>query len=279
MMKYADYAFGPETGLMVAAGMWGTPKTMLCNTTAIHQTCSMHKNDRSLQSSAPCSPCHKGIYTEEDCEDVRYVEGIPYSGCVHGFGFDEICGIIKDVYEQKNIYNADYFNRYVERAYSELGRKIYASRWDLIEKHCHGNLRLLDYGCASGAFHKASRNGFITDGYDINPNSPYHKTPEGKVDILTLWDVIEHLHDPAEPLKKHAPEYVFISTPNLHEGVEFDTWKHNRPGEHLHYFTLQSLSALLQDNGYKVIDHNYDEGAIRDTEKPKDIITVAAVKI
>jgi hypothetical protein len=278
MTKYADYVLGPETGLLVSAGMFGTHKTMLCNTVSVGQVCGKHKNDHSLQSNHFCSPCHKGIYEERDCDDVQYIESIPYSGCVHGWEYDDILNIVKEVYEQRNIYNHEYYSRYVKRAESDIGKMIYKKRWEMIEKYCHGNMKLLDYGCASGAFHRSSKNGFTTSGYDINPNSQYHKVYDGEVDILTMWDVIEHLHDPMAPIKKHNPKYVFLCTPNKHEGVDLASWKHYRPNEHLHYFNNESLRDMLEKQGYRVLEHNHDEGHLRDADKPIDIISMAAVK-
>ena len=278
MTKYADYVIGPETGILVAAGMFGTPKTMLCTSTSVRQACSYHQNDYSLQSAIGCSPCHKGIYTEEDCDSViQSAEGL-YSKCVHGFNIVKIFEIIETIYERNNIYNKHYYKRYVERAKSDIGKRLYQKRWEIIEKYCSGEQSLLDYGCASGAFHKSSRNGFVTFGYDVNPNSEFHKSLNGKYDILTMWDVVEHLHDPKETIKAYDPEYLFISTPNLHDGVEFDSWKHNRPNEHLQYFDEKKISGLLDESGYRVLEVNYEEGQIRDPERPRDILTVAAVR-
>lgn len=278
MTKFADYVFGPETGTLVAAGMWGTPKTMLCTTSSVLQCVKYQENDHSLQSKNWCSPCHKAIYNTEDCDDMVHLEGdIVYPKCILSHDFEEIKRIIAQVYEERNIYNRQYFDRYVERGMSEIGHKIYESRWNLIEKYCHGSLKLLDYGCASGAFHKSSRNGFETFGFDVNPHCGYTKVPD-RVNILTMWDVVEHLKDPKETIKSIDADFVFLSTPNLHDGVDFATWKHNRPNEHLHYFDYESLSRLLRESGYKVIEHNFEEGGIRDPEHPEDIITVAAVK-
>lgn len=279
MLKYADYVIGPETGLLVAAGMWGTPKTMLCNTINVKQCNGRHENDYSLQSSWVCSPCHKGIYVEADCDDVAYADDTPYSACVGGYKQEDIYAIIDEVYNKKNIYNKDYLNKYVTISQTELGAKIYEQRWDLIRNHCLDAQTLIDYGCASGAFIQSEGSFLDTQGYDVNPYSPYHQHPEPKsYDILTLWDVIEHLHEPEAPILKYAPEYIFISTPNLHENVVFDEWKHNRPGEHLHYFDEISLVKFLDTHGYKVLETNFGEGQLRDPEKPKDIITMVAKK-
>lgn len=276
MTKYADYVFGPETGVLVAAGMFGTHKTMLCTSTSIKQACSYHKNDHSLQSSVECSPCHKGIYTEGDCDKIVRQDGDVYSGCVHGFKKKEIYDIIERVYDEKNIYNQEYYTRYQNRSDTETGKKIYDSRWEIIEKYCHGNMTLLDYGCASGAFHTSARNGFVTFGYDINPHSPYHREINGQMDIVTMWDVIEHLHDPKDTIKKLNPKMLFISTPNKGAVEKLEGWRHYRPDEHLWYFDLPSLESLLRECGFKIVEHNFTEGSIRNPERPQDIITVVA---
>lgn len=278
MTKYADYVLGPETGLVAAAGMWGTPKTMLCNTCAIRQVAGMHENDYSLQSNWECSPCHRGIYTEADCEDVKYMEGKAYSSCVSGFKKEDIYKIIELVYEKKNIYNKSYFDRYVERGKTSIGKEIYDERWKLIKKYCCKEKTVLDYGCAAGSFLKGSSNGFIVSGYDINPYSPYHTQINGQYDILTMWDVIEHLKEPSNPILHYKPKYIFLTTPNLHKEVDFKTWKHNRPQEHLHYFNEATITKFLDELDYRVIDVNFEEGRIRDPQKPRDIITIAATR-
>lgn len=176
-----------------------------------------------------------------------------------------------------DIYNQEYARCYYERAHSELGRKIYAARWDLIEKYCHGNLSLLDYGCALGAFHQSSRNGFKTFGYDINPFCGFNKMPETYINILTMWDSIEHIPEPFTLIKEIRPQWVFITTPNL-ESVKgpVKEWKHYRPLEHIHYFDRHSLRFQLENIGYEIMEFSYDEGALRDPANPEAIITCVA---
>ena len=65
--KIADYVVGPETSLLVGAGLFGTPKTMLCTASGYEQATAYHKNDFSIQSLAPCSPCHRAIYHSKIC--------------------------------------------------------------------------------------------------------------------------------------------------------------------------------------------------------------------
>lgn len=177
------------------------------------------------------------------------------------------------------IYNADYHQKFLERANTEIGRKIYGVRWSLVERHAHGNLALLDYGCASGAFHIASRNGYATYGYDINPHCGFSEIPNRKIDILTMWDSFEHVPDPVGLIKSFDPEWIFLSTPNL-ESVcgDIRKWKHYRPYEHIYYFDRYSLSVILDSIGYEIIEENFEEGALRDPKCPEAIITIAARK-
>lgn len=99
MTKYADYVFGGETGLVVAAGMWGTPKTMLCTASSVYQCCKYHKNDYSIQANIKCSPCHKAIYTVDDCDSMVNEDDVSYPKCITTFDFDKIMDTISEVYD------------------------------------------------------------------------------------------------------------------------------------------------------------------------------------
>lgn len=178
------------------------------------------------------------------------------------------------------IYDAAYHKKFFDRAQTELGRRIYQTRWDFVQRHVPEGGRLLDYGCASGAFHKAAPKGFLTEGYDVNPHTGFSKTLDlgfEHFEIVTMWDSIEHLHNPVGKIQELMPEWLFITTPNL-ESVRGDihAWKHYRPGEHLYYFDCHSLREILEDTGYSIIEINYEEGFLRDPQDPRAILTLAA---
>ena len=89
MMQMADYAIGPETGLMVGAGLFGTPKSMICTSCSPYQATKYHKNDFSLQAAASCSPCHRAIYNPKWCNGREHEWGwMPE--CNHGCNFNRI---------------------------------------------------------------------------------------------------------------------------------------------------------------------------------------------
>ena len=181
---------------------------------------------------------------------------------------------------KSTVYDLEYHLKFVERANTELGKRIYQARWRLIEKHCYGKFTLLDYGCASGAFHRSGNNGFECYGFDINPSCGFTEMPSEAIDILTLWDVIEHLPAPIWVIKEWKPEFIFIATPNIDAAPnDIKAWKHYRPDEHLYYFNLKGLSAMLMALGYEILEHNFDEGALRDSKCPEAILTVVARRV
>jgi len=100
MVKYANYVVGPETGILVAAGMWGTPKTMLCTTSSVFQCNQFHKNDYSIQTKIYCSPCHRAIYHVEDCPEMKKCGDNYYPQCVKEFNLYEVIKYIKPLYKQ-----------------------------------------------------------------------------------------------------------------------------------------------------------------------------------
>lgn len=67
MSRYVDLVLTPETGLGIAAGVYGTPKIMLLTAASLKNIVGNDKNDFSLQSEAWCSPCTRAIYNTDNC--------------------------------------------------------------------------------------------------------------------------------------------------------------------------------------------------------------------
>lgn len=136
------------------------------------------------------------------------------------------------------------------------------------------NGRLLDVGCFCGFFlEEASRKGFVS--YGIEPSDwarKYAKSKNIKIlgktvkdignrtfDIVTLWDVIEHLPNPRkdiETLKHHLNEngYIIIGTPDISNFL-VKIFGDNHPffvRMHITLFNPQNLKYLLQECGFEV---------------------------
>lgn len=71
-VRCSDFVVGPETSMLVAAGTFGIPKTMIATACSVEQACKYHKNDFSIQSTAPCSPCHKAIYNYSTKDNSQF---------------------------------------------------------------------------------------------------------------------------------------------------------------------------------------------------------------
>lgn len=176
-------------------------------------------------------------------------------------------------------FTREYLDEYEAESLSELGQAIIANRWNLVQQYTPNGGLLFDLGCGSGHFLMAAPGGYICKGYDPNPHGKYLNWVWGfNPEILTMWDVIEHLDVPYAPFNYWVPKpkWVFISTPNI-DNAELDSvtsWKHVKPGEHKYYFCLKSLIAMMYCNGYEVVDSNWREGLLRDPSNPLAIVTV-----
>jgi hypothetical protein len=99
MMKYSDYILGGETGLLAGAGLFGVPKTYLCTAAHKQQLVKYHRNDFSLQSLAPCSPCFRTCHSPQWCEKEMFHNMFPR--CTANWDWDEMLSIFERVYNGK----------------------------------------------------------------------------------------------------------------------------------------------------------------------------------
>ncbi|MFT4057698.1 MAG: class I SAM-dependent methyltransferase [Novosphingobium sp.] len=144
--------------------------------------------------------------------------------------------------------------------------------------------RLVDVGCSSGEFLLVARDaGFDCSGIEFSHESAEeaHRrtgltiergtlqdtelTP-GSCDVLTLFDVIEHVPDPSADLRAAfdllAPGgWLVLSTPNI-DGLfprlsyplanRLDYWPHPEPPHHLFQFSEATLARMVEAAGFTV---------------------------
>lgn len=137
--------------------------------------------------------------------------------------------------------------------------------------------RVLDYGCGTGAFLAAMRdagwealglepdpvareNAMRLHGLRVSSPEALAELPDGHFDVITLWHVLEHVHDLHDTLSHLARVLsprgcVFIAVPNhlsfdaRHYGSDWAAWDVPR---HLWHFTPMALQGLLDRHGLKV---------------------------
>ncbi|MFC3099476.1 class I SAM-dependent methyltransferase [Altererythrobacter lauratis] len=145
-------------------------------------------------------------------------------------------------------------------------------------------LRLLDIGCANGLFlDEARKAGYDAHGAELSPETsafarthfglPVHTGDwrnagyaDASFDVVTLFDVIEHLTDPMAELREvrrllKPGGLLLQSTPDI-DGLfprvslkvakAIDYWPHPEPPWHLFQFSARTLSAMTQRAGLDV---------------------------
>jgi SAM-dependent methyltransferase len=160
---------------------------------------------------------------------------------------------------------------------------------------------VLDFGCSTGYYGeyiKKNKNAAvygveisedrfeaakILDGvysFDLDGEWP-PEVYERKYDVIFYGDVIEHLKDPEEALRKAKKLLtpngkVFVSTPNIaHTSIRLELLGGNFEYEsmgildntHLKYFTLSSLTKLVINAGYSIDRIDYSI-----SDYPKEIV-------
>ena len=177
--------------------------------------------------------------------------------------------IIKGYSEGSNI-------RFISQA---KGREItFEKSMRLIEKYVKTKGRLLDVGTAGGSFLAvAKRHGWQAEGIEPNKwlckwgkkyyginirNGTLEKNPFGKksFDLVTLWDVLEHVSDPSDTLniinsllKKNGK--LVVNYPDIDSGIAKlmgRKWVFILT-VHLYYFTQKTIKKLLEKCGFKVV--------------------------
>jgi len=193
------------------------------------------------------------------------------------------CGAILSLLDPDySLYGREYHEKYVRYSRTELGRAISAERWEFVSRNMPGGGKLLDYGCGSGHFIDTNPNGkFHVAGYDVNPFSgrSAQEVLRAEFDGVTFWDSLERVPVPKALIAGLSrPEWVFLTVPDCSSvlGEQIMRWRHYRPGEHLHYFTPESLCVMLRGLGYSVREVNRKEAILRNPDEPDWLISVAA---
>jgi len=160
------------------------------------------------------------------------------------------------------------------------------SQVQLIKKYKRGT-SLLDVGCAQGFFlFNASKVGYTTKGVELSQDAvayakrefgldveakPFEQLrfPENSFDVVTLWQVLEHLPYPLTTLKEihrllKPRGLLVVSTPNI-EGIPAKIlrkrwWDIKRL--HINQFTTKTLMDILQNAGFKNVSSASYRGLI-----------------
>ncbi|MFQ5750326.1 MAG: class I SAM-dependent methyltransferase, partial [Planctomycetota bacterium] len=88
------------------------------------------------------------------------------------------------------------------------------------------------------------------------------RLPAGSFDVITGFDVVEHVHDPRAFLKETARllrpgGLLFLVTPNVSgwsRRLMGRFWFHFKPLEHTYYFDRRTLGRFLEEAGFETVE-------------------------
>jgi SAM-dependent methyltransferase len=230
-------------------------------------------------SSRPCPACgrassHTFRFRINDCDILQCRE------C--GLGRTETSAFDPAAY-----YTDDYFSGRRSDGYSDyLGaepvlRREFARSVDFIRRYREGS-KLLELGCAYGFFLMEAARYFDVAGIELAAQAADHGRRAGlnvlqgvadaanlgrigHVDVIVLFDVIEHLPQPRETLALCCQHLnpggiIVITTGDFGSTVASlagARWRLMTPPQHLWFFTQESMRRLSADVGLSVeqVDH------------------------
>ncbi len=187
------------------------------------------------------------------------------------------------------MYQEDYWNSEVAKDFGytdyladeELYVKTFKMRAALLKKYRPVPARVLDVGCAAGFALRAFRElGYEAYGVELSAKMAQEaerRAGDGRVhagvlepglfggiqfDIITMWDLVEHLEDPGEILsiarKMLAPDGVLIletqNVNSLFAKVMGVRWQHYKFEEHLYHFNPTTIRTLLERSGLETLE-------------------------
>jgi SAM-dependent methyltransferase len=238
-----------------------------------------------MNSHCPvCSGSDIGVYLDE-IDNVLDLSGVGSSRttmspgtilrCNHcGFGFRQ------SRFNQEQL--ADLYRKMDPKVYqSELrGRNRTAERHlRIVEKNASGG-HILDVGCASGLFLSlAADAGWQVTG--VEPSGALYREAlerlggrgnvlpltleeadlgDGQFDVITMWDVLEHVVEPMETMKRccallRSSGCLFLNVPDLDSlqaKILGKRWPLLLP-EHLNYFNRPSLKLCGEMSGLQLL--------------------------
>lgn len=225
--------------------------------------------------------CH--VCSASESRLVVEVEGYKYVRC-------SSCGVERmGSYPTPEEINAFYESDYMNRKFNNLGHHLhftpeYRATYFAEKDLTFGDLRmdlkdykgkhLLDVGCANGQFLEyTGRFGVKSEGIDISAEMieagkrqgldcrvADFFSMEGAYDLITFWDVVEHVLDPKKVLEKtrsllKKSGEVIIQTPCTGKISELfgEKWLYYLPVQHIHLFSQEALFKLLSDTGFSIV--------------------------
>ena len=212
--------------------------------------------------------------------------------CSLCFVSDEVTPEQLEAYYDEGYYQGDQYQNYMQKGESKRGH--YRAMLPSLKKHLPpgDRLNVLDVGCAAGYFlDVANEQGWHSQGIELsafaaarareqghevfNGSINEARLPTGELDLVTMWDVIEHLQSPDEALALASRSLrnggiLVVATGDI-EGftarVFGSKWALLAPPGHLFYFSRRTLTAMLRKHGFEPIEWLSDGAGLANSNR------------
>lgn len=168
------------------------------------------------------------------------------------------------------------------RADAPLYLKTYQRRKSVVARHFPRPGRVLDVGCAAGYFLSVmQKEGWQVVGYEPSDairaqaqerlgGAPVHggaleaaPLEPGSFDLVSFWDVIEHVPDPIQTLRfvrtlLKPTGKLLIETQNVQSRAAKwmgKKWQHYKHAEHIYHFDPGTLLKLFEAAGFELLEN------------------------
>ena len=167
----------------------------------------------------------------------------------------------------------------INRVYHFVRKRTLAHKRKLIQKATGLSKGcILDLGCGTGSFVSEMKlSGWDVTGLEPDPGArklakemyeldiagadEFYRLPAEGFDAITLWHVLEHVHDPEKyirQLKKILKEKgrIFIAVPNytsLDAAIYKEAWAAYDVPRHLYHFSPRSMDLLMKKHDLKIL--------------------------
>jgi SAM-dependent methyltransferase len=230
---------------------------------------------------ARCLFCPEGTPTESVFEDPPF-SLVRCRGCGLVFVSPRIAAD-----RVAEIYNESYWLSPAAKDYGYTDYRADAPHWlrtyrrraAVLDSRLAPGSRVLDVGCAAGYFLEVMKDGGH-DVWGLEISAPIAEEARrrlgeerihigglegapyapGQFDLVTFWDVVEHLPDPVDALRRARrllkPDgLLLIETQNVESHfarLMGRRWQHFKQAEHLWHFSPSTATRLVQAGGFAV---------------------------
>jgi SAM-dependent methyltransferase len=191
--------------------------------------------------------------------------------------------------ETAELYSENYFVSddpatlgYDDYSLHEKGlKKVFSEHLSVIEAYAPPPASIIDVGCAFGYFLQvAEERGWTAEGIELSPYASQvardntkaqvytgtvadRQLGEARYDAVTMWDMLEHSHDPTQELTEVSRilkpgGYLFLSVPDagsLIARIMGRQWYGFKSvTEHNYFFTKDTLFRLLENTGFDLVE-------------------------